>query len=75
MPSVLDSRDVSFKTGARGLSLAGGGGGATGSAFSILGLLKHIGEEVFFLIVEDCGEVIDHSLFSDQSPKLTVGNC
>jgi hypothetical protein len=68
----LDVREVSFRTGAIGLSMAGGGG-ATGSAFSIFGF-EHIGEEVFFLIEEHGSDVSDHSLLSDQSPKLTVGN-
>ncbi|PLP55539.1 hypothetical protein CYK37_30070 [Mesorhizobium loti] len=72
-PSAFAVREVSFKTGAVGLSATGGGGGATGSAFSILGLLKHMREGLFFLLSEEeRRQVSDHPLFAYQCPKLTV---
>lgn len=72
--SVSVLRVLSLRTGAAGAVIIGGGG-ATGSAFSIFGCLgRHIVKDVLFLLLENTFEVRDHPLLSEQSPKLTVGN-
>ncbi|MDW9532269.1 hypothetical protein GOB39_22270 [Sinorhizobium meliloti] len=72
--SVSLLRVLSLRTGAAGAAIIGGGG-ATGSAFSIFGCLgRHIVKDVLFLLLEYGNEVINHPLRSEQSPKLAVGN-